>query len=135
MSQRYIDTIKHNEAFGPGVGIIPAPADHFFWSALPPGKVIEWGVSGELPVLVDAPILPPEPVIYSSREFTSLLTTAELTGIYTHAETVMETRIWIDQVMGADFISVEDPFTLEGMAYLVYEGLLTQARHDAILGL
>lgn len=79
-------------------------------------------------------VLGPTRKQYSSREFAALFTQAELEGIYNHAETVIDTRIWIDQVMGADFIDTTDTLTVNGMAYAVYQGLITQARHDEILG-
>lgn len=69
----------------------------------------------------------------SSLEFTSRFTPAELVAIYTHAESNIAVKIWIDQVMGADFVVLDNTTLLEGMAYMVFQGLMTQSRYDEIL--
>jgi hypothetical protein len=73
------------------------------------------------------------PETYSPKEFIERFTLEELTAIYTYATTSVQMRIWLDVLVGASYVAVNDPGLLQGMAFLVYEGLITQARHDEIL--
>ena len=72
---------------------------------------------------------------YSSLEFFRRFTPPEVAGIYTQADTVQDTKIWIDQMLGANNVNVKDPMTIQGMSYLVFQGLITQDRYNEILGI
>ncbi len=71
---------------------------------------------------------------YSSQEFIERFSVAELELIYTHAETVSATSIWLGKIASDSQTSNEDTTILIGMSYFVYQALISQARHDVILG-
>lgn len=71
--------------------------------------------------------------VYTPKEFIERFTLGELRTIYGHAATNTDVRIWLDRLTGAGFVVPSDQALKDGMAYMVFEGLITQARHDEIM--
>lgn len=69
----------------------------------------------------------------SGKEFMELFTPDELVAIYTHAEAHIEVKIWLHRLVGAEYVIRTDSALQTGMAYMVYQNLLTQERHNAIM--
>lgn len=65
--------------------------------------------------------------------FMEEFTPEELLTIFNHGKLVTETIIWITAMAAAASIESTDPRTINGMAYLVYQGLITQARYDEVM--
>lgn len=69
----------------------------------------------------------------SGKEFMELFTPEELIVIYTHASTNINVTIWLHRLVGAEYVVRTDESLQIGMAYMVYQGLVTQVRHDEIM--
>ena len=69
----------------------------------------------------------------SAKAFMELFTPEELIAIYTHAETHIEVKIWLHRLVGAEYVVRTDQSLQIGMAYMVYQGLVTQIRHNEIM--
>lgn len=69
----------------------------------------------------------------SGKQFMELFTIEELLAIYTHAETHIEVKIWLDRLVGAEYVVRTDAALLEGMAYMVFQNLITIERHNTIM--
>jgi hypothetical protein len=68
---------------------------------------------------------------FTFLQFLNLFTAAEQTLIVASADTAV--RLFLLKAAGATFIIMSDPQTVDGFAYLVTAGLLTQARATAII--
>jgi len=69
----------------------------------------------------------------SAKQFMELFTIDELVAIYQHADVTLPVRIWLDRLTGAEYVVRTDTALQEGMAYMVYQGLITQARYNEIM--
>lgn len=76
---------------------------------------------------------PEESIKITPLQFVEKFTLPELDAIYLAAESNRDLQIWLDKSLAATFINFGDQSLLEGMAFLVFQGLLTQLRHDEIL--
>lgn len=139
---RYIDTLNRNEwspnYYGEEIPphVIPCDSNPFF-SAIPYGKKLSW-VLDELPILVDMDVseYPPAPEkFFSPKEFIEKFTIEELRLIYNHATINVDVRIWLDRLTGAAYVVLSDSALLAGMAYMVYQELITQERYLEIMEL
>ena len=75
------------------------------------------------------------PIVWDNGlAFMEEFTPDELTAIFTLAQTQIDTNIWITTMAAASSFTNQDQRTLDGMAYLLYQGLITQARYDIIMG-
>lgn len=74
-------------------------------------------------------------ITLSPKQFIERFVIEELLGIYTNAESNVSVRIWLDRLTGAEYVDLEDLSLQEGMAYMVFQNLITQERHDQIMGL
>lgn len=69
----------------------------------------------------------------SGKEFMELFTPEELIAIYTHASTNINVQIWLHRLVGAEYVVRTDASLQTGMAYMVYQGLVTIERHNQIM--
>ncbi len=69
----------------------------------------------------------------SGKEFMELFTPEELIAIYTHASTNINVTIWLHRLVGAEYVVRTDESLQIGMAYMVYQGLVTIERHNEIM--
>ncbi len=69
----------------------------------------------------------------SGKEFMELFTPEELIAIYTHAEAHIEVKIWLHRLVGAEYAIRTDLALQTGMAYMVYQNLLSIERHNEIM--
>lgn len=69
----------------------------------------------------------------SGKEFMELFTPSELIAIYTHAEAHIEVKIWLHRLVGAEYVVRTDQSLQEGMAYMVFQNLITIERHNEIM--
>jgi hypothetical protein len=69
----------------------------------------------------------------SGKEFMELFTPEELIAIYTHASTNINVTIWLHRLVGAEYVVRTDASLQIGMAYMVYQGLVTIERHNEIM--
>lgn len=76
-----------------------------------------------------APAYPRLPV----RDFLALFTRQEKLDIKAATRVSDELGLWYDEMLAAQFITVEDPDTLMGLAVMVEAGLITAERSDAII--
>jgi len=69
----------------------------------------------------------------SPKQFIERFTIEELRTIYSHAETVVDCRIWLDRLTGAEYVALCDDALIVGMLYFVSIGILTQERFNEIM--
>lgn len=69
----------------------------------------------------------------SGKEFMELFTLDELLAIYNHAESNIHVKIWLHRLVGAEYVVRTDQSLQEGMAYMVYQNLITISRHNEIM--
>lgn len=72
-------------------------------------------------------------LVMSPKEFIERFSIEELRLIYTHAETVIDCRIWLDRLTGAEHVELCDEALIIGMLYFVSIGLISQERFDVIM--
>lgn len=72
-------------------------------------------------------------LVMSPKEFMERFSLDELRAIYNHANEVVDVKIWLDRLTGASHVELCDQGLIDGMAYMVFQGLITQERHDAIM--
>ena len=94
------------------------------------GWSYEGGVFAPPPPPPAPPALPP---IITKIAMLTRLTDAEYVGILAAAKTDIEVEGWLGRFNAASTINLDDQRTKDGMALLVTENLLTQARATAIL--
>lgn len=70
---------------------------------------------------------------YSFNEFMDLFTEAEQLAIAGAAMTNVTVKLWYDRAVGADYIDLDDPRTVEGIQTMVTNGLLTAEKVADIL--
>lgn len=78
------------------------------------------------PIILVYPRLPP-------REFLALFTQAEKLGVKAATRMSDEIGLWYDEMLAAQYITIEDPDTLAGLDALAAAGLLAAERHDEIV--
>lgn len=71
----------------------------------------------------------------SAKEFMELFTLEELIAIHTHAESTINVKLWLNRLVGAEYVVRTDTALQEGMAYMVYQNLLSQERHNIIMAI
>lgn len=146
---KYINTITQNEwpmpprHTGPlPDGVIAAPADCSYFQPLPEGKRITWA-SG-MPELEDIPAETPEELeaeriasrkTYRPKQFIERFTPDEIEHLLTLSDSNISVRMWVTVLTGASFVDLLDPTIQNAMAWFVFEGHITQARHDEIMTL
>ena len=75
------------------------------------------------------------PIVWENGlAFMEEFTPDELVMVFTLAQTQIDTNIWITTMAAASSFTNQDQRTLDGMAYLVFKGLITQARYNTIMG-
>lgn len=144
---RYLNTLSKTECLKP-IGLIPVHIlavsnNHPFFSPIDLNTHYWYWTEGEQPELVaytEEELTAKEELIaqatkktYTPKQFMERFTPGELVDIYTHAESVIETRIWVDRLLSSTYVDLSDVALLNGMAYLVYQGLITQERYDLIM--
>lgn len=67
------------------------------------------------------------------RDFLALFTMQEKLAIKAATRVSDELGLWYDEMLAAQYISIEDPATAAGLEALVAAGLLTAERHDEII--
>jgi len=85
-----------------------------------------------LPVYV-APLSKPAQQL-SSLSYLGLFTEAEQLAVVTATMQSAPVKLWYDKMLMAEFITLDDPRTAQGLAVLVQLGLLTETRKEAIMG-
>lgn len=75
---------------------------------------------------------PPSPEL-TKRAFRGRFTLAEKAAIYTAAETDVMIKVFLDDIQAAEFISVTDQDTIDGVNYLESQGLIAGGRGVEIL--
>ena len=145
--KKYLDTINQNEWVKPPKhigpppeGVIEAPADCPYFKPVPTGKRITWA-SG-MPELEDIPEKTPEEIeaeriasrkTYSPKQFIERFTQDEINTFKTLSEINPNVWTWLMVLTGADYVDLLDPLVQDAMAWFVYQGHITQARHDEIM--
>lgn len=81
---------------------------------------------------------PPEPDPYEVSLITVLMfrrrfTTAEKSAIYAAASTDSNVQLFLDDLSAASYVDVTDQETIDGVDYLISQGLLDASRRDAML--
>ena len=71
---------------------------------------------------------------WATYDFLLRFTTAELDGVLADALTNSTTRRFLVYCESAHEVRSDDQTTIDGMAYLVTQGLLSSSRRDEILG-
>lgn len=71
--------------------------------------------------------------VLSRFEFRSQFTAAEKQAIYTAAETVIDVRIWLDDLASAEQVDLENQATIDGLNTLEASGLIGVGRAAEIL--
>lgn len=72
-------------------------------------------------------------LVMSSKQFIERFTLDELRAIYTHADAVIDCRIWLDRLTGASHVELCDEALIVGMMYFVDIGIITQQRFNEIM--
>ena len=103
---------------------IPADPDNTDWQAYQ-----AWLKAGNTPTPAAAPV--PAPPQFTFLQFLALFTASEQTAIVDSTDT--QVRLFLLMAAGASSVSLADPRTMQGLAYLVSIGLLTATRETAIL--
>jgi hypothetical protein len=146
---KLIDTVNRSEwsrnfaGEQPHDGVIAVADDHpFFVGFNKQTHYLSW-VIGEEPVLVEYTQEELNAIEelnyqsnkpnYSGKEFIEKFTIDELRAIWNYANTIVDVRIWIDRLVGASYVDPTDPALQQGMAYMVYQGLITQQRYTEIM--
>lgn len=94
------------------------------------GGLVEM-TDGEFGIVFTPP--PAAPKRYNWLGFMDLFTPDEQFAIAQAAMTVTTIKLWYDKALGASFIALDDPRTVEGVNSLVPAGLLTSGRAAAVL--
>ena len=83
----------------------------------------------------DIPNEPAEPrTICSFVEFMGLFTPSEQIAVASAAQTDPALKLWYDQAVASNWVSLQSGLVKAGMQALVTAGLLTEERSNAILG-
>lgn len=90
-----------------------------------------WHVEPE-PV-VETPQPEPAPRTITRLEYMNRFTDEELAGLWTAAKSVVQIEIWLEKFKLAEFISLDDPRTVEGLLALEGAGLLAPGRANEIV--
>ena len=88
-----------------------------------------WLAAGNTPT--PAPTPPPPVPQFTFLQFLALFTAAEQAAIVDSTDT--QVKLFLLMAAGASTISLVDPRTMQGLAYLVSINLITQARETAVL--
>ena len=97
------------------------------------GQMITADATG-LPALAARPVaIAAPPTKLAPLDFMHRFTDAELTAIYTAAQSNVPVAIYIGKCTAAGYIDLLDPLTKSGLDALVSAGLLTAARETTIL--
>ena len=88
-----------------------------------------WLAAGNTPT--PAPVPPPSMPQFTFLQFLALFTASEQAAIVDSTDT--QVKLFMLMAAGASTLSLIDPRTIQGLAYLVSVNLLTQARETAIL--
>lgn len=73
------------------------------------------------------------PIIISRLDFRSRFTMNEKIAIYTAASQSVELRIWLDDLITAEYVDLSSARTIDGLSALVASGILSQIRMNEIL--
>lgn len=77
------------------------------------------------------PYIEPPKTIFAAREFLAKFTMAEYAAARTHTNIGVQ---WaLDNLIGAQFVDIEDPDTIAGLDLMVAEGVITPERRDELL--
>lgn len=80
---------------------------------------------------VNPPPPPPKAPVLSVTDFKKRFTFAEKTALFGSADTGV--KVFLDELNTAGEVHLDDPDTVNGLAYIVQLGLLTAQRRDQIL--
>jgi len=96
------------------------------------GDFIGWGYAAGIftPPIADEPAAVTAITLLAFR---NRFTMAEKQGIYTAAETVVDIRVFLDDIAAASEIDLTDPQTIAGVQALEAVGLITTVRATEIL--
>lgn len=75
----------------------------------------------------------PDPIIITKLAFRNLFTFNEKVVLYTKAETDIIIRVFLDDIMAAQEIDLTFPSLIQGIQYLVSQGVITAERAGQIL--
>ena len=110
----------------------PAHGDKIVGQPYPNFTGVEWVlVDYSEPVIPPAPTPPKDPI--SVLAFRSRFTDAEKVVIYTAAKASVEVQIWLDDLMVASDVKIDDPRTVGGVQALEAAGLISAGRAAEIL--
>lgn len=125
------DTISHSTGHGIPLG---------YTGKVPPvvseGQYVRWhGLGWEVTDVAPPPVQPaPEPPQFVTKvAFRFRLTDAEYVGILSAANADVEIQAWLETFNMVTQINLVDQRTKDGVATLVGNGLLTQARAEEVL--
>lgn len=102
------------------------------WELLPTGVAIGWSRSGP-GAAWQAPVLTQEFPRFVGNEKLDLFTQQEQLAVVTETMTDPMVKLMYDRLLGAAYLSYEDPETEQGLAVLVDKGLLTPERKAEIV--
>ena len=123
-------------------GVTEHPADHPFFKPLPAGHMLDHSTLP--PSVVPIPDKTPEEreaerlasrKTYSPKQFIERFTQEEINNFKVLSESNPNVWTWLMVLTGADYVDLLDPLVKDAMAWFVYEGHITQARHDEIMTL
>ena len=102
------------------------------WIELPDGAGIGWTWDGSTATPPTQPAPAPR-LRLTKREFRKQFTFAEKQAIYTAAETSVDVRIFLDDLMAAEHIDCDNADTVASVNALETNGLIATGRADEIL--
>lgn len=101
------------------------------WIEMPQGAGIGWGWDG---TSATPPTATPESRLRLTRgEFRDQFTVTEKQAIYTAAETSVDIRIFLDDLMSVNHVDLDFPKTIDSMTQLESLGLIGEGRAAEIL--
>lgn len=68
-----------------------------------------------------------------SHEYIDLFTQEEQISITIHSQVVPQTQLWLLYLSSKGYVDTKSDMLINGMAYMVFEKLITKDRHDEIL--
>src|SRR5574343_902895 len=84
-------------------------------------------------VLADAPTITPEPVtVITAVQFMERISIQKLAAVVTATKTDVMAQIWYDKLLAASEVDLNDARVRDGVAYMVANGILTQADAEAL---